>query len=261
MRTSICQLLRVNVDETCKGTEGIVDLWYYFYEGNRDAELLAAQIGIMSPDEHIRYQRFQFETGRRLFAATRALVRTVLSRYASAEPADWRFAANDHGKPYILFPSVTPPIHFNLSNTPGLVVCAVSVAHERVGIDVERIDRGCKAIEIANEYFSPSELHAMRALPQAEQSLRFLTFWTLKESYIKARGLGLTLPLDQFRFSVDSDAVSIAFDARLAEDPTRWQFAILDASPDYMIAVGVDTGSAPLSLRAMPIVPLQTIRH
>jgi len=72
-----------------------------------------------------------------------------------------------------------------------------------------------------------------------------------------ARGSGLALPLDQFSFLLDQEGIGMAFDESLADDATRWRFALLDEPPHYMIAVGVDTGGAALSLRAAHIVPLR----
>jgi 4'-phosphopantetheinyl transferase len=255
-RASVSQLRTVSIAETLASRQGIVDLWYYFYEGIDDAELLAAHEALLAPDERERHGSFHFERDRRLFLATRALVRTVLSSYATVAPADWRFATSEHGKPRIGSPVVTPPIYFNLANTPGMVVCVVSVAHEPLGVDAERIDREAEALGLAERYFSASEVRGLRALPACEQPRRFFAYWTLKESYIKARGLGLVLPLDQFSFLVD-DEISVVFDARLADDATCWRFALLDAPPNHMIAVGVKTGGAALSLRARQVVPLR----
>jgi len=142
---SIDQLRAVSVAETLASEKGIVDLWYYFYEGT-DTELLASQEALLTPDELERSGSFRFERDRRLFLATRVLVRTVLSNYSEVSPDGWRFARNEYGKPFINAPTVTPVIHFNLANTPGLVVCALSVAHEAVGIDAERIDREVEAL-------------------------------------------------------------------------------------------------------------------
>ena len=60
-------------------------------------------------------------------------MRTVLSNYADVAPADWRFAEGERGKPYIQSPAGAPTLHFNLSNTLGLVVCAVSLVHASLG--------------------------------------------------------------------------------------------------------------------------------
>jgi 4'-phosphopantetheinyl transferase len=255
-RASVNQLRMVSIAETLASGEGIVDLWYYFYEGIDDAELLASHEALLTPDERKRHGSFHFERDRRLFLATRALVRTVLSGYATVAPADWRFSTSEHGKPRISSPAVRPPIYFNLANTPGLVVCVVSVAHEPVGVDAERIDREAEAIELAERYFSASEVRRLRALPSCDQTRRFFTYWTLKESYIKARGRGLAVPLDQFSFLVE-DEIGVVFDARLDDDARCWRFALLDAPPQHMIAVAAETGGAALSLRATQIVPLR----
>jgi 4'-phosphopantetheinyl transferase len=232
-----------SIDETLSARPGVVDLWYYFYEDTTDPGLLAAHDALMTPDERARHQRFHFEKDRRMFLATRALVRTTLSVYKPVPPDAWRFTAGEFGKPHIELPNVAPAIHFNLANTNELVVCAVSVAHESVGVDTERIDR---------------KVEALRLAPYSEQQQRFFTYWTLKESYIKARGMGLALALDQFSFSIDSqgDSAVISFDPRLPDDPAAWRFAIVDASAHHRIAVGVRTGGAPLSLCAARVVPL-----
>jgi 4'-phosphopantetheinyl transferase len=249
----VSELPVVSVAETLEGGRGIVDLWYW-HDGEGDVALPAAHAALMTDDERHRYDRFKFERDCRLFLATRVLVRTVLSRYASVGSADWRFAAGAHGKPYVAHPRLTPAIHFNVSHTAGLVACVVSIAHEAIGVDVERTHALADAMPVAEGYFAVSESQALRALPADEQPRRFVAYWTLKESYIKARGLGLALPLDQFAFRIDDDSISIDFDPRLADDPARWRFSLLDMSPEHVLAVGVDTGGAPLSLRVAPVV-------
>jgi 4'-phosphopantetheinyl transferase len=254
MKIVFDQLRSVSVSETLSCGKGIVDLWYYSYE-DADAELLASHQALLTPDELERWNSFRFERDRRLFLATRALVRSVLSHYAAVAPADWRFATNDHGKPRISAPVVKPTIHFNLANTLGLVVCVVSVAHELVGVDAERINRKVEASALANRFFSPSEASHLNALPAPDQPELFFSYWTLKESYIKARGLGLTLPLAKFSFRLGDD-ISVEFDEGFDDDASAWRFALLDAPPHHRIAVSVKTTGFPLSLRATRLLPL-----
>jgi 4'-phosphopantetheinyl transferase len=260
LKASLSRLPAVSIAETLALGGGIVDLWYCFLEAD-DAQPLGEYEGLMTADERERHASFRFERDRRLFLATRALVRTVLSRYAAVRPGDWRFAAGPHGKPRIAHPAVTRSLHFNLANTRGLVVCAVSVAHESIGVDAERLDRAMDPVELASRFFAPPEAQALGALPAPEQSRRFFTYWTLKESYIKARGLGLALPLDKFWFLVDDEAIGIRLDAELEQDATRLRFALLDAPPCHMIAVGVDTGGLALSLRAARVEPFSGRAH
>jgi 4'-phosphopantetheinyl transferase len=239
---------------------GGVDLWCFYYELISDPVLLAAYESLMPPEEHARYRAFHFEHDRLMFLATRALVRTALSAYVDVAPSAWRFAQGVCGKPYITAPTGLPALHFNLTNTRGLVVCAVSCAHHQVGVDAEWLEREVEAVSVANGCFSRTEIQALRALPPALQCDRFFRYWTLKESYIKARGLGLALPLQQFSFLLDDGPpIRIAFDPELGDDPGRWRCALFSASSSHMVAVSVDTAGAPLALAASSYVPLRGV--
>src|SRR5690606_33310169 len=94
------------------------------------------------------------------------------------------------------------PLVFNLSHTDGLIACAVSRGRE-VGVDVEWLDRRGGDIDVADRFFSRYEVQALYAQPPERRRDRFFRYWTLKESYIKARGMGLALPLDRFSFELD----------------------------------------------------------
>jgi 4'-phosphopantetheinyl transferase len=236
----------------------VVDLWCFFYEDLADPKLWDSYAALMTPEERARHGRYLFEKDRRLFLATRALVRSVLSRYADVAPSDWRFAEGERGKPYIASPLCTPALHFNLSNTFGLVVCAVSLAHRELGVDAEFLERPGQTVAIADHYFATIETAALRALPGEDQRERFFCYWTLKESYIKARGLGLALPLGQFAFLLDQGPeIGIVFDPRLLDSPARWRFALLRAGARHLVAVGAATDGVPLSLRAIGVIPLR----
>lgn len=144
--------------------------------------------------------------------ATRILVRTVLSRYARVGPAEWQFSVGKLGKPRIRSPQITPALHFNLAHTPGLVACIVSSAHAMVGVDVKRIGRAGNALEIAKSYFATSELRDLQARSGEDRARRFVQYWTLKESFAKARGVGLTMPLDHACFQIRPNGIDVAFD-------------------------------------------------
>jgi 4'-phosphopantetheinyl transferase len=140
------------------------------------------------------------------------------------------------------------------------VVCVVSTCHQVLGVDAEYLLRPGETVSIAERFFSPRETRALLALSTAKQRERFFSYWTLKESYIKARGLGLALPLEQFSFLLDGDKdIGIAFDPQLGDEPSRWRFELLRASPQHLVAVGVDSLGAPLSLRAANFVPLRGV--
>lgn len=235
---------------------GVADLWCYFPESNPDPGLLAAQAALMSPDEQDRCGRFRFERERRMFVATRALVRTVLSSYFPVESRAWGFSADQHGKPAVKIPMVTPRIHFNLAHTDGLVVCVVSAACESIGVDAERLERGRDFLGETEGYFSSTERDALRACPASGRARLFLAYWTLKESYAKARGEGVALPFDKFSFRVEKGTIGVVLDPSLADAATGWRFALLNAAPRHVIAVAARTLGVPLKLRPRCIVPL-----
>lgn len=246
-----------DIAATLDPASGLVDLWWYAYDATTDPALLARHAALMTPQERARHDRFVGPRDRALFLATRALVRTTLSRYAAVDPAAWRFGTHGNGKPHIEAPALPFPLHFNLSNTNGLIVCAVSTTFAMIGVDTEPTDRRNASVNLAHRYFSAIEEAALRALPEPRHQRRFLSYWTLKESYIKARGLGLAIPLDQFSFLLDQDPIGIAFDPRLGDDPAQWRFALMDAAPNHLVAVGAKTGDRDWRLRGAGVVPLE----
>ncbi len=230
---------------------GDVHVWYCNIDDVRDADLLARYDALMTDGERVRHRRYYFERDRHMFLITRALVRTVLSHYADCEPAAWRFGANEYGRPHIVGPVSGP--FFNLSNTPGLVACAV--AHtERVGVDVEKITRRTEPLNIASRFFSASEVASLTSVPECEQRERFFALWTLKEAYIKARGMGLAIPLGQFSYGLDDGPIYIRFDPALQDPADDWAFALLRATDEHFLSLAIDDPDA--RLRARCCVPL-----
>jgi 4'-phosphopantetheinyl transferase len=210
---------------------------------------------LLSPDEADRMARFVFDRDRRAFLLTRALVRTMLSRYAPVRPSEWKFIANAHGRPEILDrPVGVPDLRFNISHTDGLIACAVTIGRE-VGVDVENITRPLHH-DVAGRYFAPQEVNDLRRLPHAEQARVFFDYWTLKESYIKARGFGLALPLGDFAFTLNPPhPPTIAFEPSLDDDPATWQFMQAWITPAHRFALAVRRDGADLPVRLRHVVP------
>lgn len=213
----------------------------------------------MTPEECARCDRYVFEHSRHEYTLTRALVRRALSLYADVEPAAWRFRTGSHGKPAIAEPRGHEHIRFNLSNTRGLIALLVVRDHE-VGVDVEDTERKSQTVEVAERYFSELEVAALWALPESERRARFFEYWTLKEAYIKARGLGLSIPLEQFSFVLDprDRPITIRFDPRLGDDPARWQFAQLELTPRHACATAIALpGTQPVRYVIRELSPAQ----
>ncbi|TNF31586.1 MAG: 4'-phosphopantetheinyl transferase superfamily protein [Deltaproteobacteria bacterium] len=133
-----------------------------------------------------------------------------------------------------------------------MVTVALATGRD-VGVDVEDAARRGRTVELADRFFAPSEVAALRALPEgAAQRDRFFRLWTLKESYIKARGQGLAIPLSGFAFALDGAGSAIGFSARpeVDDDAARWRFFGLRPSERHQLAVAVAAGpSAPVRVR------------
>lgn len=230
-----------------------VRVWLWFAEqAPQDVEQRFAHW--LNDEERARCTRLKVDRVRFEYVMTRVLVRHCLSQVESTVlPEQWRFERNEHGKPEVVGPVGVGTLRFNVSNTYGLVACAIARVHD-VGIDVEARDRNSDGLAIADRYFSSSEVAALRALPDHQQAQRFFEYWTLKEAYIKARGLGLAIPLGQFSFLLEGrESIGIAFDDRIHDDATRWSFALHSPSSRHQLALALKAGGAPLDVMFQPV--------
>jgi len=190
---------------------------------------------MLAAEELERAAHHRFEHDRRIAIASRVLLRQVLSRYENVAPADWRFAVGEHGRPMIV--QGDGSLRFSASHTRGLVVCAVARAVD-LGVDVECLQRKAP-LEVADRFFAPAEVAALRALPERVRHRRFFDYWTLKESYVKARGLGLTLPLEKLAILLDERSARIDIDPSLGDDGASWQLAQLEPTPEHVLSLCV----------------------
>lgn len=216
-----------------------VHVWLTDPDQITDPALLKRYAGLMDSEESQRQQRFRLEKLRHDFLVARALVRTTLSRYANAAPEAWQFQSNAYGRPEILRPPLPSNLRFNLSHTRSLAACAVAWNCE-LGVDVEAIDRRNSGMQIAQRFFAPAEVDELISFPPADQPTRFFDYWTLKESYIKARGMGLAIPLDQFSFCLrGGSGATITFSPPLVDAPDHWQFFQASPTPRHRLALAV----------------------
>ena len=236
-------------------TDNVVRVWTAAVDAVDIKPRIDAYRPLLSADEVRRISRFVQPEDALRFVIGRALARTMLSRYADIEPRDWPLVIDEHGRPQLAGrPRAAPDLRFNLSHTRGLIACAVTIGRE-VGIDVEHVHRRL-VHDVPERFFSPREVADLRALPEDEQPIVFFDYWTLKEAYIKARGLGLALPLRQFTFLRAADRPpSIEFAPELQDDPATWQFAQFWPTREHRMAVAVRRTGDDLSIQVEHVVP------
>ena len=184
---------------------------------------------LLSEGERARAARFVFERDRLRFVAAHAGLRLVLGGLLGIEASAIALVKDGNGKPRL---AGKPPVFFNLSHSHGLAAVAVS-AHFEVGLDIEML----RPTDLSGvvSFFSEHERAALAALPPEAHTSHALIAWTRKEAFVKATGLGLTVPLDRFDVSIGPDRPARLL--RIADTPGEaacWQLAHLVPADGYV---------------------------
>lgn len=191
---------------------------------------------MLDADERGRADRFYFERDRNAYLASHALLRGMLSTLVPRHPRTWRFVSNAHGKPELIAEAHRPEFQFNISHTRGLVAVAMTIGND-VGLDVERLDADRMSMDLASRFFAAAEVDYLRRLRAGRQQEAMFALWTLKEAYIKAVGLGLSVPLNSFSFSLEP--LQISFSSRQSDRPENWLFRRFSPSPAHVMALAL----------------------
>lgn len=205
----------------------------------------------LSEDERQRASRFHFDVDRDRYIAAHASLRDVLARYLHCDPHVLKFFTNEYGKPSLTRSNdfsrsvksatevaTTHDIEFNLSHSGDFALIAVAYGR-KIGVDVELIRAGIELEDLARRNFSPREVSELMSLPAEQRARGFFNCWTRKEAYIKAQGLGLSMPLDSFDVSLGEPAALKA--TRPDENESaRWSLHSLNVESDYAAALAVE---------------------
>lgn len=168
-----------------------------------DDAAIARCASFLSPDESRRAERFHHANDKRRFVIARGTLRMLLARQLDTSPMNITFGYSTNCKPYLSRPGDT--LLFNLSHSADLALFAFSAKFE-VGVDIECLDREVDCQPLALRFFSAAEAAALQKIEASRCKHAFLTCWTRKEAVIKATGVGLTQPLNQFQVTIEPDA-------------------------------------------------------
>ena len=200
---------------------------------------LEALAPTLSADERERAGRFVFPEHRERFIAARGVLRALLGRYLNRPPEQLEFRYSERGKP-ALDRADQDALCFNLSHSRDLALYAVT-RQRQVGIDVEWVRADIADEQIAERFFSPAEVQVLKAVPAASRPVAFFTCWTRKEAYLKARGEGITVPLDGFAVSLrPGEPAALLSCERDSGEVSRWRLQELDPGAGYAAALCVE---------------------
>jgi len=195
---------------------------------------------ILSKEEQRKSERFHYEKDRNNFIVTHGVLRKILSRYLGIEPNRLQFGYHSHGKPFVFGKSNSEEICFNISHSRNLSLYAL-VRSRQLGVDLEYIRPIPEADHIVAEIFSSYERAMWQQLPENQKQEAFFHIWTGKEAYIKARGEGLSMPLDQFDVLCTPDEPGIRCLANEAsDDSSLWSLRTLQLEPNYAATLVVE---------------------
>ncbi|AKG23076.1 4'-phosphopantetheinyl transferase family protein [Calothrix sp. 336/3] len=178
-----------------------VHLWQIKLE--RGESELNRLLNTLSIDEIHRAERFRFPQHRQRFIVSRGMLRTILGSYLDVEAQAVQFTYEAKGKPILDDIFAESCIHFNLSHSQDLALCAVC-QHHLVGVDLEYTRSVSDVESLAARFFSPREYEVVRSLPPHQQQQVFFRYWTCKEAYLKAIGTGIT-QLDKIEINLSLD--------------------------------------------------------
>ncbi|MBQ9157032.1 MAG: 4'-phosphopantetheinyl transferase superfamily protein [Eubacterium sp.] len=190
----------------------------------KDEDLFRRLYQSVLPERREKTDRMVFGKDKRLSLGAGALLEWALREEGLK---DFRLTTTANGKPCLAHPG---GIYFNLSHSGTRVMCALS--DQEIGCDVEQVTE--IDLKIARQFFSDEENRALMTCQDKDRRKDlFFRFWTLKESFIKAAGVGLLLPLDQFSIIIDHDRILV----RQNLDDRTYYFKEFDLSDGYKYAV------------------------
>jgi len=199
----------------------------------------------VSIDEQKRIGRF-----RRYQDALRGLIAKILLRYIIVSllgeyNSNIRIDKNEYGKPFLAGEN---DFHFNLSHSGDWVVCVVD--NMPVGIDVEKIHD--VDLNLSERFFSQEEHKYLLTMDINKRRENFFKFWTLKESYIKADGRGLSIPLNSFSFSFEDEDIKFKTINCYAD----FYFKLYEIDNSYKLAVCAKNTDFPEDITNIPLSEL-----
>jgi 4'-phosphopantetheinyl transferase len=193
---------------------------------------------ILPSDERERADRFRFEADQQRSVIGRGCLRLLLGEILELPADSLQFECDEFGKPRLMAMRGRP-LQFNVSHSGELILIAITMGRA-VGIDIERIRTDLDLDGVAARFFSANECKILASLSGPGKYEAFFTCWTRKEAYLKARGVGLSVPLDQFDVSFLPDEEPRLLATR--HDPAekrRWKLRRLVPSADYVAALAV----------------------
>jgi 4'-phosphopantetheinyl transferase len=215
-----------------------VQLWLAASDERWGTKALRQCHRVLSADERERAGRYRLRHHRRRYLVGRVVLRRALSRLRPDVPPErWRFGFGRRGRPHVAGPAGADELRFSLSYSGTMVACAV-VEGGTVGVDLERL-RPRPFLALADDFFTSYERRSLHRTPAGALDESFYSLWTLKESYMKARGLGFALPPHTFGFEQRGPSLRLHLEPNSGDRAAAWHFMRMAPTRRHRLALAL----------------------
>jgi 4'-phosphopantetheinyl transferase len=220
-----------------------VHVWRAY--SNHGKEIMGEFWRSLSDDERARASRFHFQEHKDRYVMSHGVLRDILRRYRTLVREPFGFTPTSYGK-LELAPEVGGHgVKFSLSHSHMLALFAICLEH-RIGVDVEHLKHVADWQQIADRFFSLPERRLLETTPEDKKTKAFLTCWTRREAYVKARGEGLSIPMSSFRILESPEGTVNVKAKQYSGDANHWWCQDLFPDEQYVSALVVEGYRSPL---------------
>lgn len=233
--------------------KGEAHIYLAFSYKNNDPKLLSSLKNLLTDEELEKQKSFYRHSDQHLYLLAHGLIRIILSKYCAIDPKIWKFTYNEYGRPEIKYARINHNLRFSLSRTRNLVGFLI-VNSIDCGIDVEEVKSFKDLKLISEKILSIHEQMMLKKLNLNDQLRKFFSLWTLKEAFIKAKGKGLSIPLNSFSFQIDDKKrINLIADPGIDDLISKWQFFQFQPSITHVGAIALK-GLEDLKIRIYEII-------
>ncbi|MEI5995269.1 4'-phosphopantetheinyl transferase family protein [Candidatus Enterococcus mansonii] len=195
---------------------GIVNISLELSKQNVDKLIMS-----MSPEKKKQIEKFHFEEDKKRCLFGEILFRVMLWKQYDLHWKDIKIGRTNYGKPEILNQE---SIYFNISHSSDYVCCIIS--DDPVGIDIEKVSLEQDLSVFRNVFTQQEEEYIFKESDGEEKHQKFYRLWTLKESYIKKIGLGLSISLKSFNIVFNENRITVEDEDKQKLPEIFYQFLI-----------------------------------
>jgi 4'-phosphopantetheinyl transferase len=195
----------------------------------------------LSEEEKLRAKRFVKTSDHDRFVFAHGMLRSILGFYIGCPPHQITFGNSPYGKPALTGPAGADDIRFNLAHSRDVALVALCQLND-IGVDIEYLRAMPDLHQIIIRNFSVEERHYLDTIPADQLQRAFFAQWTLKESFIKGVGLGLSYPLEDFSIEPERARGEIGnLYTVMPKNGPRWNCQLLTPFSGYIGALASES--------------------